>query len=119
MSRSSSLSTKDKGKRGKIGKQRRDDSESFDVRSQYTPYFPQQQAQPAWIPNQHYGAMGAQQYNGTMQNNYQPQMQAQFAPPPQSFNPSMMNNGNMQPYNNMPPLVSLIKFVNNISLTSQ
>ncbi|CAD6445290.1 70c514b8-d18e-4d6f-9bf4-1db0f35ad1e3 [Sclerotinia trifoliorum] len=103
MSRSSSVSTKDKGKRGKVGKQRRDDSESFDVRSQYTPYFPQQQAQPAWIPTQNYTAMGVQQYNGVMPNNYQNQMQPQFVPPPQPFNPAMMNNGNMQSYNNMPP----------------
>ncbi|ATZ49431.1 hypothetical protein BCIN_04g05820 [Botrytis cinerea B05.10] len=103
MSRSSSVSTKDKGKRGKVGKQRRDDSESFDVRSQYTPYFPQQQNQPAWIPTQNFGAMGVQQYNGVMPNNYQNQMQPQYAPPPQPFNPAMMSNGNMQPYNNMTP----------------
>lgn len=110
MSRSSSVSTKDKGKRGKVGKQRRDDSESFDVRSQYTPYFPQQQNQPAWIPTQNYGAMGVQPYNGVMPNNYQNQMQPQYVPPPQPFNPNMMNNGNMQSYNNMPPQVSQIKF---------
>ncbi|ESZ92665.1 hypothetical protein SBOR_6926 [Sclerotinia borealis F-4128] len=103
MSRSSSVSMKDKGKRGKAGKQRRDDSESFDVRSQYTPYFPQQQAQPAWIPTQSYGTMGVQQFNGVMPSNYQNQMPAQFVPPPQPFVPTMMNSGNMQPYNNMPP----------------
>ncbi|EDN94942.1 hypothetical protein SS1G_10817 [Sclerotinia sclerotiorum 1980 UF-70] len=69
----------------------------------YTPYFPQQQTQPAWIPTQNYTAMGVQQYNGAIPNNYQSQMQPQFVPPPQPFNPAMMNNGNMQSYNNMPP----------------
>ncbi|KAM3074655.1 hypothetical protein ACMFMG_008083 [Clarireedia jacksonii] len=105
MSRSSSVSTKDKtgqGKRGKLGKQRRDDSESFDVRSQYTPFFPQQQAQPSWVPTQNYAPMGVQQYNGVVQGNYQNQIQPQFVPPPQQFNPTLMSNGSMQSYSNIP-----------------
>ncbi|KAM0236585.1 hypothetical protein ACHAP5_009352 [Fusarium lateritium] len=65
ISRASSVSAKDKsnlGKRGKTGKQRRDDSDSFDSRHQYTPYWgPQQQTwvpQPQYIPppNPQYGA---------------------------------------------------------------
>ncbi|KAF9771397.1 hypothetical protein IL306_010963 [Fusarium sp. DS 682] len=65
ISRASSVSAKDKsniGKRGKTGKQRRDDSDSFDSRHQYTPYWgPQQQTwvpQPQYIPppNAQYGA---------------------------------------------------------------
>ncbi|KAF4453510.1 r3h protein 1 [Fusarium austroafricanum] len=65
ISRASSVSTKDKsnvGKRGKTGKQRRDDSDSFDSRHQYTPYWgPQQQTwvpQPQYMPppNPQYGA---------------------------------------------------------------
>ncbi|OAA53234.1 r3h domain protein [Niveomyces insectorum RCEF 264] len=33
----------------KAGKQRRDDSETFDSRSQYTPYYNYPQ-QPTWVP---------------------------------------------------------------------
>ncbi|KAF4462391.1 R3H domain-containing [Fusarium albosuccineum] len=55
VSRTSSVSAKDKsnlGKRGKTGKQRRDDSDSFDSRNQYTPYWgPQQQT---WVPQPQY-----------------------------------------------------------------
>ncbi|KAM0491251.1 hypothetical protein ACHAP8_010825 [Fusarium lateritium] len=65
ISRASSVSAKDKsiaGKRGKPGKQRRDDSDSFDSRHHYTPYWgPQQQTwvpQPQYMPppNPQYGA---------------------------------------------------------------
>ena len=104
MSRSSSVSTKDRsgqGKARKVGKQRRDDSESFDVRSQYTPFFPQQQ-QPTWIPAPQYGPMGPQQFNSATPNNYQNPIPPQFGPPPQQFNPAMMNSSTMQSYNNMP-----------------
>jgi hypothetical protein len=61
------MSAKDKsnlGKRGKTGKQRRDDSDSFDSRNQYTAYWgPQQQTwvpQPQYMtpPNPQYGAQG-------------------------------------------------------------
>lgn len=104
MSRSSSVSTKDKasqGKRTKGVKQRRDDSENFDVRSQYTPFFPQQQQQsPSWIPSPQYGPMALQPFNGMTQTNFQNPIAPQFVPPPQ-FNPTMMNNGNAQPYNNV------------------
>ncbi|PHH64114.1 hypothetical protein CDD81_4989 [Ophiocordyceps australis] len=51
MSRTSSISATNRanvGKRGKTSKQRRDDSDSFDSRNQYTPYWgPQQQT---WVP---------------------------------------------------------------------
>jgi hypothetical protein len=104
MSRSSSVSTKDRSgqsKRGKPAKQRRDDSENFDVRSQYTPFFPQQQV-PTWVPTTQYSPMGPQQFNGVIQNGYQNSMPQQFGTPNQQFNPAMMNNANMQTYNNMP-----------------
>ncbi|TAQ90166.1 hypothetical protein B7494_g1470 [Chlorociboria aeruginascens] len=102
MSRSSSVSAKDRssqGKRGKTGKQRRDDSESFDVRSQYTPFFPQQQQQ-AWVGAPQYAPIGLQQFNGAVQNNFQNPIVPQYGPPHQPFNPAMMNNGNLQQYNN-------------------
>jgi hypothetical protein len=105
MSRSSSVSTKDKAsqsKRNKGGKQRRDDSDSFDVRSQYTPFFPQQpQQSPSWIPTPQYGPMGLQPFNGMAQTTFQNPMAPQFAPA-QQFSPPMMSNGNVQPYTNVP-----------------
>ncbi|CAK7213292.1 hypothetical protein SCUCBS95973_001753 [Sporothrix curviconia] len=51
ISRASSVSAKDRGnlgKKGKTGKQRRDDSESFDSRSQYTPFYHHSQ-QATWV----------------------------------------------------------------------
>ena len=105
MSRSSSVSTKDRSsKKGKPVKQRRDDSENFDVRSQYTAVFPQQG--PTFyppgqyvVPNTQYSPMGAQQYNSATQGGYANSMPQQFATPNQQFNPAIMNNANMQGYN--------------------
>jgi hypothetical protein len=104
MSRSSSVSTKDRAsqnKRPKPAKQRRDDSDSFDSRSQYTPFFPQQQIQ-TWAPAPQYAPMGPQPFIAPVQNAYQNPMPPQFTPPPQQFNSAMMNNGNLQAYNSMP-----------------
>ncbi|KAK7917283.1 hypothetical protein PG985_010891 [Apiospora marii] len=59
MSRASSVSGKEKsnlGRRGKTGKQRRDDSESFDSRSQYTPYYGTNPHQPSWAQTGQYVA---------------------------------------------------------------
>lgn len=117
MSRSSSVSTKDRAsqnKRPKPPKQRRDDSESFDVRSQYTPFFPQPQG-PTWAPTQQFTPMGPQPFNGVVQNNYLNPMQTQFIPPAPQFNPGMainnMNSGNMQSnmpmYNPMPQVIHI------------
>ncbi|CAK7565973.1 MAG: hypothetical protein SEPTF4163_003904 [Sporothrix epigloea] len=55
MSRASSISAKDRGntgKKGKTVKQRRDDSESFESRSQFTPFYHQSQ-QATWV-NPHF-----------------------------------------------------------------
>ena len=108
MSRSSSVSAKDKSAQGKRkpAKQRRDDSESFDVRSQYTPFFPQQQI-PPWTPTSQYSPMGPQQFSGAVQNNFQNPMPQHFGPPSQQYPAPMMNPGNMQPYNSMPQVWSL------------
>jgi len=103
MSRSSSVSTKDRAaqnKRPKPPKQRRDDSESFDRRSQYTPFFPQPQV-PTWVPQPQYSTMSTQPFNATLQNNYQPAIPPQYVQPSQQYNQNMMSNGNMQQYNNM------------------
>ncbi|TVY38651.1 R3H domain-containing protein, partial [Lachnellula occidentalis] len=103
MSRSSSVSIKDisQSKKPKPSKQRRDDSESFDVRSQYTPFFPQPQM-PTWTPTPQYSPVGPQPFNGAVQGNYQQSMPPQFGPPNPQFNPGQMNNGNMQVYSNGP-----------------
>ncbi|KAH8596433.1 hypothetical protein B0O99DRAFT_620436 [Bisporella sp. PMI_857] len=103
MSRSSSVSNKDKSgqvKKNKPAKQRRDDSGDFDPRSQYTPYYPPQQT-PTWVPGPQYSPMVPQQFNSSSQI-YQNQMPQQFVPPNMQYNQSMMNNGTMQPYNTMP-----------------
>lgn len=99
MSRSSSVSIKDKPKKSRAPKQRRDDSEGFDVRSAYTPFYPQAQ-HPGWAPTAQFAPM-ASQYNMSMQINYQGQPQPPFGPPPQPMYPSMMPVGSMQPYGPM------------------
>lgn len=105
MSRSSSVSTKDRAsqnKRPKTTKQRRDEPESFDVRSQYTAFYPQPQV-PTWLPTPQYPPMVSQQFNaGVAQNGYQNPLPSQFVPPTQQYNQAMMVNGGMQAYNNMP-----------------
>ncbi|KAF4628086.1 hypothetical protein G7Y89_g10070 [Cudoniella acicularis] len=104
MSRSSSVSTKDRSsqnRKPKPAKQRRDDSDSFDVRSQYTPFFPQPQM-PTWTPTPHYSPVAPQPFNGPVQNLYQNPMPPQFTAPAQQFSSSSMNNGNMQVYNPVP-----------------
>lgn len=109
MSRSSSVSTKDRttqNKRAKAPKQRRDDSESFDSRSQYTPFFPQPQV-PTWMPAPQYPTMVPQQFGpGIVPNSYQSPQPNPYAPPTQQYNQPMMSNANMQPYNTMPQVKS-------------
>jgi hypothetical protein len=106
---SSSLSAMDRsgqGKRGKPAKQRRDDSESFDVRSQYTPYFPPQQ-QPTWAPMPQYAPANVPQFGNAMQTAYQ------SAPPYGQPHPGMMPNNGMPPYSQVPsnpiPQVSILR----------
>ncbi|KAI1156862.1 hypothetical protein F4825DRAFT_138141 [Nemania diffusa] len=100
ISRASSVSAKDKsnlGKRGKTGKQRRDDSESFDSRSQYIKYFapqPQMEWSPHFIPTN-------MQYNGQAPQPYQYQMPQPYQTPPQGY-PAMMPNTAYPPYNGVP-----------------
>ncbi|KAK8102620.1 R3H domain-containing protein 1 [Apiospora sp. TS-2023a] len=113
MSRASSVSGKEKsnvGRRGKTGKQRRDDSESFDSRSQYTPYYGTNPNQPSWAQTGQYVAVGNMPYNGQMQQPYQ-------APMPQGYPqagpayPQMMPQGPMSGY---PPIrLSLLSLHSN------
>jgi len=119
MSRSSSVSTKDKSgqpKRSKPVKQRRDDSDSFDSRSQYTPYFPTQQA-PTWVSAPPYAPMGPQQFNGGVQPVYPNSMGTQFVPPNMPFNQNMMNTGNMQGYG-VPQVSNHVLLMQRTMLTS-
>ncbi|KAI0395432.1 hypothetical protein F5Y17DRAFT_456994 [Xylariaceae sp. FL0594] len=101
LSRASSVSARDKstmGKRGKTGKQRRDDSESFDSRSQYVRYFPPavQMSPYEYGPaGLQYGVQVPQQYQ------YQTPTAQVYQPAPQGYPPMMANNGYQQ-YANVP-----------------
>ncbi|KAK6584150.1 hypothetical protein PZA11_003880 [Diplocarpon coronariae] len=102
MSRSSSISTKDKAapnKRPKPAKQRRDEEGDFDRRSQYTPFFPQQPQPPTWVAQPPYAS--TQPFNGPVQHSYQTAIPTQFVQPSQQYNSNMLINGNMHQYNNM------------------
>ncbi|CAK7214039.1 hypothetical protein SBRCBS47491_002007 [Sporothrix bragantina] len=104
ISRASSVSAKDRGnlgKKSKTGKQRRDDSESFDSRSQYTPFYHHSQ-QATWVNPQFMptGNLASFSY-GTQQNPGQAPPQQQHQQQPQM--PSMQQHG--PPYGNMPPQV--------------
>ncbi|KAI1435178.1 hypothetical protein GGR50DRAFT_687158 [Xylaria sp. CBS 124048] len=91
VSRASSVSTKDRsalGKRGKTGKQRRDDSESFDSRSQYIKYFPPQ-PQMEWTP--HFIPTNVQ-YSGQAPQPYQYQLPQTYSTP-QAYPAVISNNG--------------------------
>ncbi|KAI0538176.1 hypothetical protein GGR58DRAFT_314606 [Xylaria digitata] len=101
VSRASSVSAKDRsnlGKRGKTGKQRRDDSESFDSRSQYIKYFAPPQPQMEWSP--HFISTNMQ-YNGQASQPYQYQIPQPYQTPPQGYPAMMANNGYPQ-YGNVP-----------------
>ncbi|KAI1824573.1 hypothetical protein F4861DRAFT_530855 [Xylaria intraflava] len=106
VSRASSVSTKDRsalGKRGKTGKQRRDDSESFDSRSQYIKYFaPQPQLEWAthFIPTN----MPNMPYNGQAPQPYQYQLPQSYQTPPQGYPTVMPNNGYPQ-YDNVQAVI--------------
>ena len=108
MSRASSVSAKDKsnlGRRGKSGRQRRDDSESFDSRSQYTPYYGHLQ-QPTWTSqymppgNAQYNEQYSQQYSQQMQPPYPTPMSTGYGPPAQGY-PQMIPNSGFAQYNPM------------------
>lgn len=97
ISRASSVSAKDRaalGKKGKTGKQRRDDSESFDSRSQYTPFYHHSQ-QATWVKPQFMltGNLVNIPYNTQQQPQGQPLPQQQQQQP---HGPHYASN-NMQP----------------------
>ncbi|KAH7026291.1 uncharacterized protein B0I36DRAFT_365878 [Microdochium trichocladiopsis] len=93
MSRASSMSGKDRstlGKRGKTSKQRRDDSESFDSRSQYTAYYGHPH-QPTWTPQ--YVAVGNQQYAAPPHAPFQQTMPSMYQNSTQPYSQGMPMNG--------------------------
>lgn len=100
MSRSSSVSVRDKTKKNRPAKQRRDDSEGFDVRSAYTPFYPQAQ-QPTWAPAPQFAPMTTPPYNIQIQAGYQGPPQATYGQSPQQMYPPMITSGATQPYNQM------------------
>lgn len=103
ISRASSVSAKDKsnlGKRGKTGKQRRDDSESFDSRSQYIKYFAPPQPQMDWSTQPPQFIPANMPYNGQTSQPYHYQMPQPYQAPPQAY-PAMMPNNGYQQYGNV------------------
>ncbi|KAI1425741.1 hypothetical protein F5Y12DRAFT_357292 [Xylaria sp. FL1777] len=103
VSRASSVSAKDKsnlGKRGKTGKQRRDDSESFDSRSQYIKYFTHQ-TQMEWSTQQPQFIPTNMPYNGQASQPYQYQIPQPYQNPPQGY-PTMVPNNGYPQYGNVP-----------------
>ncbi|KAH6655775.1 hypothetical protein BKA67DRAFT_675766 [Truncatella angustata] len=110
-SRASSVSGKEKsnlGKRGKTGKQRRDDSESFDSRSQYTAWYGGHHyvgPQPAggWQPQ--YAGSANGQFGGQIQQPYPHAMQQPYPAAPQNY-PQMMQQGQANGYPQYNPMPS-------------
>lgn len=80
-----------------------DDSEGFDVRSQYTAYFPQYQ-QATYAPNPTYLTMGTQRaFNAPMQNSYPITTPSAYeSPQQQQYQSNMMGGGNMPGYGPLP-----------------
>lgn len=110
ISRASSVSAKDKstiGKR-KTNKQRRDDAESFDSRSNYVAWCGPQQG--TWAPaGPHYYPVNSSPYNGQFQQPYPTGMQPVFGPN-QPYPQMMPNNGYAPQFNvnGMTPVSSSI-----------
>ncbi|KAI0012244.1 hypothetical protein F4779DRAFT_82022 [Xylariaceae sp. FL0662B] len=103
ISRASSVSAKDRsslGKRGRMGKQRRDDSESFDLRSQYMMAYGAHPHLPSWTP-QYIPVGGSPQYSSPVQQPYQNPMSQVYAAPAQTY-PAMMPNNAYPQYSGMP-----------------
>ncbi|KAI1271701.1 hypothetical protein F5Y07DRAFT_331730 [Xylaria sp. FL0933] len=104
VSRASSVSARDKsnlGKRGKTGKQRRDDSESFDSRSQYIKYFAPPQPQMEWSTQPPQFIPANMPYNGQASQPYQYQMPQPYQNSPQGY-PTMIPNSAYPQYGNVP-----------------
>ena len=105
VSRASSVSAKDKpnGGKRKATKQRRDDSESFESRSQYVAWCgPQHPSWPTSAPQ--YFPVNAAPFNGQFQQQAYPTApQPMYAPPGQPYTPQLMpNNGFAPQYTGMP-----------------
>ncbi|SPQ22125.1 addea7bf-b97e-4690-be8d-70a42029edd7 [Thermothielavioides terrestris] len=102
-SRASSVSAKDKtnGGKRKTNKQRRDDSESFESRSQYVAWCGPQH--PTWGPAApQYYPVSAAPFNTQFQQPYPNAPQPMYAPG-QPYAPQMMpNNGFAPPYGGVP-----------------
>lgn len=97
MSRSSSVSNKDRSGKRSRGKQRREDSESFDARSQYKAYYPTPQ-QPAWTSSPHmvHSNMTGPRNGVLLTNNY-PNMA--YPPMAQQYQSPMMAGAGTMQYN--------------------
>lgn len=95
VSRASSVSAKDKPNNGKRKTKRRDDSESFESRSQYVAWCGPQH--PTWGPSApQYFPVNAAPFNGQFQQPY-PSAPQPIYPPGQSFAPQMVPNNGFNP----------------------
>ncbi|KAK4225917.1 hypothetical protein QBC38DRAFT_250697 [Podospora fimiseda] len=105
VSRASSVSAKDRtnGGKRKVNKQRRDDNEGFEPRSQFVAWCgPQQQTWAQAAPQ--YYPVSATQFNGQFPQPYPNGMPPIYAPPPgHQYAPQMVvNNGYPAQYNGIP-----------------
>lgn len=110
MSRASSVSARDRSTqtKRKAAKQRRDDSESFDSRSQYVAWCtPQQQT---WVSPQ-YIPVGNPQFNGQFQQPRPNALQPVYGTNP-TYSQVMPNNGYASQFNPIPPVVRSIPVPN-------
>ncbi|KAM0602901.1 hypothetical protein ACHAP1_007137 [Verticillium nonalfalfae] len=101
MSRASSVSAKDRAsgvKRGKVNKQRRDDSDSLDSRHLYGPFGPQQ----SWVQQPQFSPHPGSQYPAPMPPTYGNQVQTAYTAPGQAYPPPAMHSG-YPAYPNMAP----------------
>ncbi|KAM0522199.1 hypothetical protein ACHAPS_005965 [Verticillium nonalfalfae] len=104
MSRASSVSAKDRAsgvKRGKVNKQRRDDSDSLDSRHLYGPFGPQQ----SWVQQPQFSPHPGSQYPAPMPPTYGNQVQTAYTAPGQAYPPPAMHSG-YPAYPNMAPIGS-------------
>ncbi|KAF3359348.1 hypothetical protein VdG1_02371 [Verticillium dahliae VDG1] len=102
MSRASSVSAKDRAsgaKRGKVNKQRRDDSDSLDSRHLYGPFGPQQ----SWVQQPQFPPHPGSQYPAPMPPTYVNQMQTAYTAPGQAYPPPAVHSG-YPAYPNMAPV---------------
>lgn len=118
VSRASSVSAKDKpnGGKRKTTKQRRDDSESFESRSQYVAWCGPQH--PSWGPSApQYFPVNAAPFNAQFQQPYPNTPQPMYAPGQPYTSPMMPNNGFAPQYAGVPTVSAPLSSCSHVTLT--